>query len=120
MPNASKRTQVMSVRTRNDIVSYIRRDKNNALNKVVESLYGEVLLGNIKLRGGEVLLPKGKERKGWRIVELEEKVYQSLEDTLYLDDLNPSEFIKMVCEAVDKGLLWVEKDHIVVQNAQRG
>ena len=117
---ASKITTVKSVRLKNDIVNYIEHDKNNALNKVIESLYREVLHGNIKLRGGEVILPKGRDRKGWRVLELEEKVYQSLEDTLFIDDLQPSEFIKMVVEAVDKGLIWVEKGQIVVQNAQRG
>lgn len=120
MPNTSKITQVMSVRLKNDIAIYIRKDKHNALNKVVESLYREVLHGNIKLRAGEVILPKGRDRKGWRVVELEEKVYQSLEDTLYIDGLEASEFIKMVVEAVDKGLIWVEKGQIVVQDAQRG
>ena len=120
MPNTSKITTVKSVRLRNEIVSYIERDKKNKLNKVVESLYKEVLRGNITLRGSEVILPKGVDRKGYRVVEVEEKVYSDLEDTLFIDDISASQFLKMVIEAVNKGLIWVEKDHIVVQNAQKG
>ena len=116
----SKTTTVMAIRVRNDVALQIKNDKKNALNRVVESLYKEVLRGNLQLRGSEVILPKGVDRKGYRVVELEEKVYQSLEDTLFIDDLSPSQFITMVCAAVDKGLIWVEKDHIVVQDAQRG
>ena len=102
---------------KNEIADYIDRDSNN-FRLVIESLYDGVKSGKIRIENSEVVVPVAFKERGKNSVELPEEVYQSLEETLEIDEISVEDFVKAVMEAIDNGIIWLENGKIVVENAQ--
>ena len=105
------------MRLKNEIADYIDRDSNN-FRLVIESLYEAVKAGKIAIRNSEVVIPVASKKRGYRTVELPDAIYESLSDTLAIDEISVEDFLKAVTDAVDEGLIWLENGKIVVENAQ--